>query len=225
MSNDVSQSSARYWDAMVEDFDAIYSGKRASRLAVGLDRWLRRDIYERIDETVRLVDRLGPRQRVLDVGTGTGRLCIPLARNTHSVVGVDFSAAMLARARELAEAAGVAGQCSFIQDDLVEDGSKTLRPGVSFDAVAILGVLDYISDPLPMLWRVNALRPKLIVASFPREGTPRAWLRRARYRVQGLDCPLYFYTARQVECYGRALDARRVSQRVMGQLHFASFWF
>ena len=224
MTTQITQSSARYWDSMVEDFDAIYSGERGSRLAVRLDRWLRRDIYDRVEETVRVVNRLGARQRVLDVGTGTGRLCIPLARSGHAVVGVDFSAGMLARAREIAQAAGVARQCTFLQDDLVAGGDKTLG-GERFDAIAILGVLDYISDPLPMLQRLNGTRPKLIVASFPREGTVRAWLRRARYKAQGLDCPLYFYTAEQVERYGKALGVRRVAQRIMGQLHFASYWF
>lgn len=44
---------------------------------------------------------------VLDLGVGTGRVAVPLAQAGARVVGVDSSAAMLARARERAERAGV----------------------------------------------------------------------------------------------------------------------
>ncbi|TAK84352.1 MAG: class I SAM-dependent methyltransferase [Betaproteobacteria bacterium] len=216
MNDYVKQSSAGYWDSMVGDFDAIYA-KRSF-----LDRWLRRDIYERVDMTVELVNKLGEHQRVLDVGSGTGRLCIPLARSGHTVVGVDFSAGMLDQARHFAEAAGVADRCTFLQDDVVADGSRVVRPGERYDAVAILGVLDYISDPLPMLKRLLLLEPKLIIASFPRAGTLRAWLRVMRYRLQGLDCPLYFYTGEQIAGYAREMGVNHLFME-MGQLHFAKF--
>jgi ubiquinone/menaquinone biosynthesis C-methylase UbiE len=220
LKNDVKQSSAAYWDATVQDFDAIYSGER-TRFGVVLDRWLRKDIYDRVHETVRLVDELGRGQRVLDVGTGTGRLCVPLARHSHEIVGVDFSASMLAKARQITKAAGVADRCSFIQDDLVTGGEKTLA-GQRFDAIAILGVLDYISDPRPMMQRLLVTSPRMIVATFPREGTLRSWVRRLRYRLQGLDCPLYFYSKGDVVDVAGHLGMT-ADVRVLGQLHFAVF--
>jgi SAM-dependent methyltransferase len=42
---------------------------------------------------------------LLEVGCGTGRVAIPLARAGHQVTGIDASAAMLAKARERAGAA------------------------------------------------------------------------------------------------------------------------
>jgi ubiquinone/menaquinone biosynthesis C-methylase UbiE len=45
---------------------------------------------------------------VLELACGTGRIAIPLAHDGHRVVGLDVSAAQLARAREKADAAGVA---------------------------------------------------------------------------------------------------------------------
>ncbi len=56
-----------------------------------------------------LLDALGPLagRRVLDVGTGTGRAAIGLARAGAVVTGVDASAEMLAVARARATAAGV----------------------------------------------------------------------------------------------------------------------
>ena len=40
----------------------------------------------------------GTRGRVLELGCGTGRLAMPLARVTRQLIGIDFSAEMLARA-------------------------------------------------------------------------------------------------------------------------------
>jgi 2-polyprenyl-3-methyl-5-hydroxy-6-metoxy-1,4-benzoquinol methylase len=40
------------------------------------------------------------RARILDVGCGTGRHAIELARHGYSVTGIDLSASQLARARE-----------------------------------------------------------------------------------------------------------------------------
>lgn len=62
-------------------------------------------------------ERGGP---ILDLGCGTGRLTAPLARDGHRVLGVDLSAAMLARAatRIRRTSAAVAGRCVLARADL-----------------------------------------------------------------------------------------------------------
>jgi 2-polyprenyl-3-methyl-5-hydroxy-6-metoxy-1,4-benzoquinol methylase len=55
------------------------------------------------------------RARILDIGCGTGRHAIELARRGYPVTGIDLSANQLARAREKALAAGV--QPAFEQRD------------------------------------------------------------------------------------------------------------
>ncbi len=57
---------------------------------------------------------------VLDLGCGTGRLAVPLARDGHRVVGIDLSAAMLARAssRLARIARPVANRCLLLRADL-----------------------------------------------------------------------------------------------------------
>lgn len=52
---------------------------------------------------------------ILDVGCGTGRHCLEMARRGYNITGVDLSAAQLARAREKAREADLA--ISFIQGD------------------------------------------------------------------------------------------------------------
>ena len=48
-----------------------------------------------------------PGGTILDIGCGTGRHSVELARRGYQVTGVDLSAGMLAKAEEAAEEAGV----------------------------------------------------------------------------------------------------------------------
>jgi SAM-dependent methyltransferase len=56
---------------------------------------------------------------ILELAVGSGRLAVPLAEDGHEVTGVDLDAAMLARARERADAAGkaVARRVRLVRDD------------------------------------------------------------------------------------------------------------
>ncbi|MDI6697486.1 MAG: class I SAM-dependent methyltransferase [Candidatus Saccharicenans sp.] len=69
--------------------------------------------------------------KILDVGCGTGRHAIELARRGYSVTGIDISEAMLQRAREKAMEAGV--QVDFLQADARNLPFKNL-----FDAAIML---------------------------------------------------------------------------------------
>jgi len=73
-------------------------------------------------------------QRVVDAACGTGRHAIALAQRGYQVVGADLSAAMVARARENAAAAGV--DVPFFQAGLGELAAAVAGPA---DAVLCLG--------------------------------------------------------------------------------------
>jgi SAM-dependent methyltransferase len=79
-------------------------------------------------------DRRAPnRGRVLDLGCGTGRLLLPLARAGHHVIGVDHSSAMLDRCREKLseESAEVRARVSLQEGDVRDlnlPGSETPVP-------------------------------------------------------------------------------------------------
>jgi 2-polyprenyl-3-methyl-5-hydroxy-6-metoxy-1,4-benzoquinol methylase len=77
---------------------------------------------------------------ILDVGTGTGRAAIALARRGARVTGVDASEMMLAVARRRAEEAGA--DVSF----LLGDAHGLPQPDRSFDAVVCLRVIMHTPD-------------------------------------------------------------------------------
>lgn len=55
---------------------------------------------------------------VLDLGCGSGRMTVELARRGYDMIGVDSSPEMLTVAREAAERAGVSERCLFLLQDI-----------------------------------------------------------------------------------------------------------
>ena len=103
-------------------------------------------------------------RRVLDVGCGCGTTSLELADLVGpdgSVLGVDVSAPMLARAEERRRQAGVA-QLSFLCADA---GSETL-PDAPFDAVySRFGVM-FFADPLAAFANIRAAMAAQAMLSF-----------------------------------------------------------
>jgi SAM-dependent methyltransferase len=106
--------------------------------------------------------RLAPGAAVLDVGCGTGRHAIELARRGYAVTGIDVSAGMLAQARARARAARV-------EVDWREADAARFTPERQYDGVICLcegafGLLgsrdDPVEQPLAILRNVAAaLKP------------------------------------------------------------------
>lgn len=80
-----------------------------------------------------LIRELGltPGMSILDIGCGTGRHAVELARRGFKVTGVDISAGMLAQARAKAAAAGVV--VTWVQED-----ATRFSAGDAFDAAICL---------------------------------------------------------------------------------------
>jgi SAM-dependent methyltransferase len=111
-----------------------------------------------------LIGELGlrPGAAILDVGCGTGRHAIELARRGFAVTALDISAGMLAEARRRAEAAAV--EVTWLEEDATRFAFAS-----EFDAVICLcegacGLLaagdDPIAQPLAILRNVaRAMKP------------------------------------------------------------------
>lgn len=102
-----------------------------------------------------------PGRTVLDVGTGTGRAAIALARRGAVVTGVDASAEMLAVARRTADAAKV--RVTFAQDD----AHRLNFPDASFDAVICLRVLMHTPDWRQSLGELCRVARTRVVFDYP----------------------------------------------------------
>ena len=84
----------------------------------------------------------GPMSRILDVGTGTGRILQLLSDRADRAVGLDTSHSMLSVARANLERAGVANW-ELRQGDV----HSPPLDAASFDLVVIHQVLHYLDDP------------------------------------------------------------------------------
>jgi len=194
------------------EFDSIYSGEK-SAFGRWLDRVLRADMYERFRRTV--AECAEPGLEVLDVGCGTGRFGIAVAKQgAKEVLGLDFADNMLDLARQMAEKEGVGGVCTFQNSDFME-----MEFGREFDAVLAIGLFDYVRDCLPFLKKMRRLARKKVIATFPVFWTWRAPVRKVRLALRG--CPVYFFKKSEVEKLMADAGFARASVERIGKIHFA----
>ena len=64
--------------------------------------------------------QLTPADRVVDLGSGDGRIIIAAAKRGARALGVEYEADMVALSRRNAEAEGVADRAQFVQGDMFE---------------------------------------------------------------------------------------------------------
>lgn len=194
-------------------FDGLYGGDNmATRI---FDQLFRKPMYERYRLTIEaLGDAKG--KKYLDLGCGSGRYAINLARLGAEVVGVDFSAAMLELANAYAKDERVGSKVRFIETDMNEWMDETAE---HFDAAFAMGVFDYLDDPVATLRRMLQVA-EMAYLSLPAPEFPRAQLRRLRYKKQ--NCPVYFYTRQQTEELVREAGGKIVRIEPLGKR--SGFW-
>lgn len=171
-------------------FDGLYGGDNmATRV---FDRLFRKPMYERYRLTI---EALGDAQgkKYLDVGCGSGRYAINLARLGADVTAVDFSPAMLELTRQYAQEEKVAEKVQVIKADANEWMAGTKE---HFDAAYGMGFFDYLDDPVLTLKLMLKVADRAYL-SVPAPEFPRAQLRRLRYARQ--NCPVYFFTRAQTK--------------------------
>ena len=196
---------ARYFDENAQSFDSIYEESEKSAFRRWRDRLTRGTVVQRLEFVDDLVSRTRP-AKVLDVGCGGGRFPIRLAPKVEEVVGIDFAPEMIALAERKAAEAGVAEKCTFAAVDFL-----TWDPGKTFDLALAIGVVDYVSNPQPLLAKLAAVSGGSVVVSFPRRWHPLVPLRWVRLRASS--CPVFFYDRRQVEGFARNnLEQYRIEQ-------------
>jgi demethylmenaquinone methyltransferase/2-methoxy-6-polyprenyl-1,4-benzoquinol methylase len=136
-----------------------------------------------------------PGQRILDVATGTGMVAAELLARAPgcTVVGLDQSAAMLARARARFDSGPDSARIELVTGQ----AEKLPFAEASFDALTFTYLLRYVDDP-PATMRelARVLKPGARIASLEFGVPPRA-LARVAWR---------FYTAVGLPVLGRAFS-------------------
>jgi len=180
-----------YFDKAAITFDTFYDCKR-SRFMQWIDRVFRSDMFERYRLTFEALEPLNDKT-VLDVGCGSGPYVIEATRRgSRRVLGIDMAQGMIDLGCKRAVVAGVADKCEFLLGTFPKDS-----PQETFDYAIVMGVMDYIEEPLVFLSAI-AQRVKLrAVLSFPSRHWYRSPLRKLRYWLKR--CPVYFYDSAQIE--------------------------
>ena len=132
----------------------------------------------------RLIDRAIPGDaRIVEVGCGTGQMCLFLARADRVVVGADLTRASLALGAGAARRFGLE-RVQFVETDLQRPG---LKAG-AFDVVYSSGVLHHTPDPRASFARLAQLaRPggTIVVGVYNAFARLPARLRRVAARLSG----------------------------------------
>jgi 2-polyprenyl-3-methyl-5-hydroxy-6-metoxy-1,4-benzoquinol methylase len=179
-----------YFNREAERFDAIYESNKPVLDGL-IDRLFRGVILERY----RLVCNLAPMPgawSVLDVGCGSGRYAITLAKmGAKRVVGMDLAKAMIDMANADAKNSGLSDRCEFVEADYLDYNDEA-----KYDAILAMGYFDYLKEPLPHLWKMYDMCQGRIFASFPKRWEFRAPTRKLRFALErGY---VRFYSQKQV---------------------------
>ena len=140
----------------------------------------------------------GRKVKVLDVGCGQGRLSIPLARDGHTVTGLDISKDAIGKARAYAAAEGA--EVRWVTGDL--PALKAALPDELFDCILCTEVLYMVEDP----------------DGFVRE--LKGWLREGGLLILSLRTRAYYLLAavQRGDWHTASLVARELSGRLDGML-------
>lgn len=190
-----------FFDSFAEKFNSLYDGKR-NWLMQWMDKKFRSDMFLRFHMTFDFLGDLGGK-RILDVGCGSGPYIVEaLKRGASHATGIDPAPRMLALARQRVAAFGMLDKIT-----LIEGYFPQACPDETFDYAIVMGVMDYIQDPVEFLsFLVGRIRYGAVI-SFPSTHWFRTPLRKVRYKVR--NCPVYFYTISKIEHVLREAEAPR----------------
>ena len=163
MSENITQTQ-EFFHGYAGDFNSIYS-TRNGVLSSLVNRTLRRSMRLRYVKTLEGCQPIAGRT-VLDIGCGPGHYGIALAQGgARHVVGIDFAPGMIDLAQRQAEAAGVSACCRFLTGDF-----NDYTPDEPPDYVVVMGVMDYVAEPRPLIERVVRMARRRAFFSFPVAG-------------------------------------------------------
>jgi ubiquinone/menaquinone biosynthesis C-methylase UbiE len=194
-----------YFDKASTVFDTFYDHKR-NPFMQWVDRKFRSDVFIRYQWAFETLEPLKDKT-VLDIGCGSGPYVVEAAKQgSRRVVGLDMAQGMIDLGLQRATAAGVSDRCEFILGSF-----PACKPSEVFDHAIVMGVMDYIKDPLTFLKVLSQEVRLCVVASFPSRHWFRTSFRKFRYWLKR--CPVYFYDSDQIKKLSEAAGFKRIDIR------------
>lgn len=182
--------SAKFFHEFAAAFDTLYDKKRG-RFMRWLDEHYRSDMFVRFRLTFEVFGDLH-NKTVADIGCGSGPYVVEaLKGGAEHVVAIDPAPGMLSLLRHRLADNGSGARCT-----IVEGAFPQILPPAC-DHVVVMGVLDYVPDPLAFLIALRQVTKISAAISFPSKHWFRTPFRRFRYWVRG--CPVHFYHEEQIK--------------------------
>jgi SAM-dependent methyltransferase len=159
---------------------------------------------EEVDAVLRRLGALGKlsaRRRALDFGCGAGRLTQALRRHFDRVTGVDFSAPMLARARQL----DLDRQCEFVLNErpdlsvFVDDTFDLAYSSLALQHIPTARARTYLAELVRVVRPGGLLAVQVLtgtdasVKGLVTRATPRPVMRFVQRRLLGYPAPMDMY--------------------------------
>jgi len=182
-----------HFEAISGAFDNVYDGGQDSVLYRSVDILFRKSILEKRREIMIEASGEIENKMVLDIGCGSGRYAIGLAKkNPREVLGIDISPSMIGLAQKTVATYGLDKICKFKNIDFMDSNFRG-----NFDVILAAGIFDYVKEPQPFLMKIKDLLKGRAILSFPVKWTAMtpvrmAWLAKRK-------CPNYYYTKRQIK--------------------------
>lgn len=175
----------------------LAAGGTSNPYPVWLSGLLDNPLTESLSGIATVIDRAGVTKgmRVLDAGSGPGRLTIPLARRVGmdgEVVALDVQEGMLEKVRRRATEQGLSN-IRTLRATLGADTECSELRGIDFDCALLVTVLGEIPDPERALRAVySALKPGVVLSvteliidpDYQRRSQVRALAKRAGFEIE-----------------------------------------
>jgi 2-polyprenyl-3-methyl-5-hydroxy-6-metoxy-1,4-benzoquinol methylase len=174
-----------YWNQRALRYEQIYLGRKSKVVRI-FDKIIRKAFQERINFTYKLLGNIGGKT-ILDSGCGPGVYLIEaLNRGAVRVTGIDFSQEMINRAHSVISRTHPHNH----NWDLQKKDLDTFIPIDSYDVVLIVGVLEYLEDPLKVLKVFQKAVRDCIIVTFSYKYSLYSILRFLLTSIQGIKITL-----------------------------------
>jgi len=182
-----------FFNSYSRGFSSIYTedDKQRSFFNKIIDKFFRKEVYLRYERTL-IETSKDTINTVLDVGCGPGHHTAAFLEQGKKVTSLDIANEMIDLTKEKVEKLGKLNDCKFMVADYLATEFEE-----QFDAIAVLGFFDYVSEPVDAIKKLLRDAKKEVYISIPNEKGLLGLQRKIRYKLKG--CPLYSYSREFLE--------------------------